>query len=513
MSDDLKKLDTNAIVNKLTDDKKISSESQFDQKSSTNKPQSPTPTDIRKLLGTNRNKHSQIQPKLEDQKMRIIPPNVDFGVEKIANKVALEATSPKHKNYRNDHENTDYENGDSDEPDEDEPDEDEPDEDDDDSDDQQDNNNFLPLNERKTHRSYTPPPPANSQPTTPNDNDNGASGNGASSNGASGMTRHQLHVAKREELTKIERFDKKGYKACKKFTMGDNYDDIVSERKRLEDERGCADAIKWQRKILMGSSSGIEYLNKIYNPFDIQLDGWSESLYENIDDYDEVFEELYHKYKTNVAVPPEIKLVGMFASSAFMFHFSKSLFNNATNTVPGFDDIMKDNPELKKAYEQAGLQKMTNKNNTNNPMSSMIGNFFGNPMLGNMLGGLMSPPPQPQGQSQVQQQPYQQPYQQPQQGQQQGQFRPQQYVKPQSLNNAQINVANNIEMEGPAGVDDMLIALTKGTNMKNIKETQLSDADTEGILSEVASNIKPTTQQKMTIPPTSNKRRLNLTSR
>lgn len=44
-------------------------------------------------------------------------------------------------------------------------------------------------------------------------------------------------------------------------------------------------------------------------------------------------------------------------------------------------------------------------------------------------------------------------------------------------------------MDGPSGVDDLLASLTKGTNA-DLTELQLSDADTEGTLSELGSNIK-----------------------
>ena len=40
----------------------------------------------------------------------------------------------------------------------------------------------------------------------------------------------------------------------------------------------------------------LEFLNNKFDPFDIKLDGWSESVNESINDYDEVFEELAEKY-------------------------------------------------------------------------------------------------------------------------------------------------------------------------------------------------------------------------
>jgi hypothetical protein len=353
------------------------------------------------------------------------------------------------------------------------------------------------------------------------------------------MSRHELHVAKRKELTKIERLEKKGYKPCKKFSMADNYDDMVADRERMEDDKGCDESIKWQRKFIMGSSTGIEHLNKVYDPFDIQLDGWSESVYENIGEYDEVFEELYHKYKNKVKIAPEIKLLGMFAGSALMFHFSKTLFSKASDQVPGFEDIMRDNPTLKTAYEQAALQKMNlNNNKTNNPMSSMIGNFFGNNMVGNMLGGLMGnaaqqrpqqqqPPPQQQQQQYQPQQsyqppqlPYQQSQQQPQQQPQQQQQQqrppvsqqklptvPQQHQRPPHV---PPQAKSEIAMDGPSGVDDLLMSLTKGTNA-DLTELQLSDVDTEGTLSDIGSNIQSVSfANKRTTKVSNRPKRLNM---
>lgn len=374
------------------------------------------------------------------------------------------------------------------------------------------------------------------------------------------LTGAALTAAKRAELTKIERLEKKNYKPSKKYTMTDKLDDMIDERKRLEDDKGCDDSIKWQRKILMGVSSGIEYLNKSYDPFDLQLDGWSESVYENIGDYDEVFEELYHKYKKKVKIAPEIKLIGMFAGSALMFHFSKTLFSKASDQVPGFEDVMKDNPQLKNAYEQAALKKMNiNGNKSNDPISSTIGNFFGNNMVGNMIGGLMgkgSAPQKPPGipsqqtyqqnvtpsmsmqqppQSHMNNRPpmsMQQPTQshmqqsannrppmsmatnniirsQPPVSAPRSQPQPTQSSQPQP-SQASAPVNSNIEMDGPSGVDDLLVSLTKGTNA-DLTELPLSDIDSEGTLSEIGSNVnKVSFSNKRTTKNNNRKKRLNL---
>ena len=48
--------------------------------------------------------------------------------------------------------------------------------------------------------------------------------------------------------------------------------------------------------MLMACVSGLEFLNNRFDPFDLKLDGWAESVNENLEEYDEVFGELHEKY-------------------------------------------------------------------------------------------------------------------------------------------------------------------------------------------------------------------------
>jgi len=96
-------------------------------------------------------------------------------------------------------------------------------------------------------------------------------------------------------------------------------------------------------------------LNKRYNPFEVQLEGWSESVMENVDDYDGVFEELYVKYRSKVNVAPEVKLIMMLGGSAMMFHLTNSMFKSV---MPNMNDVMKQNPDLVKNM-MAAVQNTT----------------------------------------------------------------------------------------------------------------------------------------------------------
>ena len=77
---------------------------------------------------------------------------------------------------------------------------------------------------------------------------------------------------------------------------------------RLKNKKDQTAAMKLMKKVLMGLVSGTEYVNQKFNSNNIDLEGWSENVLLNIGDYDEIFEELYDKYKSKFAVAPEIKL-------------------------------------------------------------------------------------------------------------------------------------------------------------------------------------------------------------
>jgi hypothetical protein len=183
------------------------------------------------------------------------------------------------------------------------------------------------------------------------------------------MTPRQIHVAKRKGLKKLERYRRKGYESSRKLSMISSIQDIDDEVESVEEEYYLDESIKWQQKFLMATSSLTELGNKVYNPLDFDLDGFSESVFENLGEYDTVFEELHEKYKETVSIPPEIKLLFMYCSSIFMFHYSKKVVSQTANNVPGFNDVMQANPHLKKEYMEAA-SKMANGSAYNNKFPS-----------------------------------------------------------------------------------------------------------------------------------------------
>ena len=148
---------------------------------------------------------------------------------------------------------------------------------------------------------------------------------------------------KADLVNKLGRLEKKGFTVNKRLNAYSPIDELRTEVKRITYSIDVDKSIKFSRRMLIACTTGLEFLNKKYNPFEIQLDGWSENVMENVDDYDEVFEELYVKYRTKMHVAPEVKLIMMLGGSAMMFHLTNSMFKSV---MPNMNDVIKQNPEL-----------------------------------------------------------------------------------------------------------------------------------------------------------------------
>jgi len=161
---------------------------------------------------------------------------------------------------------------------------------------------------------------------------------------------------KADLLNKISRLNKKGISSSQRLTIYSDIDEIRTEYKRMTYGIEVDRSIKFQRRMLIACVTGLEFLNDKFDPFDVELNGWSQNMMENIDDYDGVFEELYNKYKAKVQVAPEIKMMMMVGGSAMMFHLTNSMFKAA---VPNVTQVMQQNPDLMKNMVDAVQRSQT----------------------------------------------------------------------------------------------------------------------------------------------------------
>jgi hypothetical protein len=171
------------------------------------------------------------------------------------------------------------------------------------------------------------------------------------------LTKEELLREKFKYLKKLEDLEKKGIRLTKKYDMESSLSEMKGEYETHVEERERRNSVKFQGKMLMACITGLEFLNNKFDPFDLKLDGWSEQVNENIDDYDDIFGELHEKYKSKAKMAPELKLLFQLGGSAIMLHMTNTMFKSA---MPGMDDIMRQNPELMQQFTQAAVSSMSN---------------------------------------------------------------------------------------------------------------------------------------------------------
>lgn len=240
-----------------------------------------------------------------------------------------------------------------------------------------------------------------------------------------------------EYINKLQRLEAKGFPVAKRFTMDNSLEEIKQEYTRLVDARNLEGSLRFQRQMLMGVVTGLEWMNNKFDPFDLKLEGWSESVHENVEDFDEIFEELYDKYKDRGKMAPEMRLLVSLAGSGFMCHVSNTFFRQK---MPSMDDVLRKNPELARQMAAAAAQQ--------------AGPGFGN-FMGMAMGATGTPGPSADQMPAPQSMPMPMPMP---QGPSTGAFFQSSRVPnmPQPVASVEPRPTARREMRGPSGVDDIL---------------------------------------------------------
>ena len=175
--------------------------------------------------------------------------------------------------------------------------------------------------------------------------------------GGGPITQEELLNAKREILYQLGRLEKKGIRVPKVFNMSSNYEEMKAEYERLKRDVEVDASVRFQRRMLMACVSGVEFLNNRFDPLEVYLDGWSESVQDSINDYDDIFEELHDKYRGKMKMAPELRLMFTLGGSAVWFHMTHSMFK--ASSMPGIEQVFSQNPELKRQFMQAAMNSAT----------------------------------------------------------------------------------------------------------------------------------------------------------
>jgi hypothetical protein len=193
----------------------------------------------------------------------------------------------------------------------------------------------APLTAQAISNNNNTPSPKN---TVPNVMRNNNSDDGSESNDDRSVSSIESGISHESEkldlLTKLDNLRSRGH-IIRDFDLTSKLLDIKKETFRVQRSIEVSSSIKFQQKMLMALVSGVEYANKRFDPFSIDLDGWSENVFENIEDFNNVFERLYDKYRKRGEMAPEIELMLTLAGSAFMFNMSNHLFKQMSQPFQG----------------------------------------------------------------------------------------------------------------------------------------------------------------------------------
>jgi len=188
------------------------------------------------------------------------------------------------------------------------------------------------------------------------------------------LSKEEMLREKFKYLRKLEALEAKGVTLTKKYTMESPLLEMQGEYEMIMEEKAKQNSVKFQGNMLMACINGIEFLNSRFDPFDVKLDGWSEQINENLNDYDELFGELYEKYKGKASMAPELKLLFQLGGSAMMVHMTNTMFKSS---MPGMDDILRQNPDLMRQFQSAAVNSMGQSN----------------PGFSGFMSGIMNPEP------------------------------------------------------------------------------------------------------------------------
>jgi len=180
------------------------------------------------------------------------------------------------------------------------------------------------------------------------------------------LTEEEKMLRKLDMLRKLSELAQAGVKLSQNYNMNSDYNMMKYEYELHKGIRAKQNGINWMSSMSLNLIYGIEMLNDKYNPFNLKLSGWSEQINADINNYYDVYGELYEKYnQPGKSVAPELKLLLMLSGSALKFHLTNTLMGK----VPSLNKNIDVDPILAEQLRQKAIttqiKDQTIKNNNN----------------------------------------------------------------------------------------------------------------------------------------------------
>jgi hypothetical protein len=192
-----------------------------------------------------------------------------------------------------------------------------------------------------------------------------------------------------QRLKRLEKFmqlkyikDKFNISLSKEYTINSDYNEMCAEIEFHTNYQKKRNGIEFWKSTFIYGAKGVEYLNKSFDPFGFDLNGWSEHFSAiDANSNEDIFGELYDKYKSKFdGYSVELRAILMFAGSAGAFVTANSIAN-----VPGMNKIKETNPELfnkiKANVENVTKSKISNMAPSNEKMAAAEQNMMFQKMM------------------------------------------------------------------------------------------------------------------------------------
>ena len=126
-------------------------------------------------------------------------------------------------------------------------------------------------------------------------------------------------------LIELSNLEKRGVLLTRKFTMSDSLVDIQFEFDRQTSNLSTLNTVSFMRDSLKLAITGIELANNRLGPV-LSIEGWANSVTEDMSRYDHCLERLYKRYWRKTTMSPIVELGFLILGSAMTYHFKMKFF-------------------------------------------------------------------------------------------------------------------------------------------------------------------------------------------
>lgn len=148
-------------------------------------------------------------------------------------------------------------------------------------------------------------------------------------------------LLKLNKLRQIADLARRGVKFTENYSIESDYKMMCYEYDLHKLIREKHATVSFMHDGCISSIGALEKLNKRFDPFGFQLDGWCENVTGKSEQLYDAFGNLYEKWwSSGGSLPPEFALVGILGFSAVKTHF----INSASSSIPSVEDKVRSDP-------------------------------------------------------------------------------------------------------------------------------------------------------------------------